>query len=171
MTVLADLHQTTVRREDGTVNRIPIGADRAAISPDMARLALGTPGSASPSGPAPASLRIVEAATGIVLVERTVPAAYFDDLSFSVDGSRLLVASTVDLGGLTGRLQILDASTLLPVGPVASSPYPFSAAAYAQDGNSAITIDSGRLDRWDLNPASWKRIACELAGRSLTNAE
>jgi hypothetical protein len=39
-------------------------------------------------------------------------------------------------------------------------------------GTRVVTLDdNGRGSLWDIQPQSWARRACEVAGRSLTRAE
>jgi hypothetical protein len=45
-------------------------------------------------------------------------------------------------------------------------------AMFLSDGSLLTTGDpDGSVLRWDMDPASWRRIACGMAGRNLTPEE
>jgi WD40 repeat protein len=46
------------------------------------------------------------------------------------------------------------------------------AAAFVNDGSSLVTLyDNARGYEWDVQPQSWARRACQIAGRTLTRSE
>ena len=86
----------------------------------------------------------------------------------SDDGTLLLGSGddgTASLYDLTSRTRIGD-----PIRVAASGAVPVDLA-----GSGAVAAFSGRdLDTavlWDLEPSSWERAACRLAGRNLTRHE
>jgi len=51
-------------------------------------------------------------------------------------------------------------------------PKDFLAAAFTPDGRRLFIVSStGQAWVWDTDPSSWERRACQIAGRSLTEAE
>jgi WD40 repeat protein len=47
-----------------------------------------------------------------------------------------------------------------------------AAAAFVDGGSHLVTIDhNGRGYLWDIQPRSWARRACQIAGRTLTRTE
>ncbi|HXO09647.1 MAG TPA: hypothetical protein VN880_16515, partial [Solirubrobacteraceae bacterium] len=48
----------------------------------------------------------------------------------------------------------------------------YVAAAFVDRGTHLVTLDdNGQGYLWDIQPQSWARRACEVAGRTLTRAE
>jgi WD40 repeat protein/DNA-binding SARP family transcriptional activator len=83
-------------------------------------------------------------------------------ISFSPDGQLLSTS-----GGDDGRLLLFDASTGEQVGTTLSTNA--MAVAFAPDGNSLLIMDGATgVHRWDVDPRSWVRRACSIAGRDLT---
>ncbi len=88
-------------------------------------------------------------------------------LSFSPDG-RILASS-----GSDSKIFLYDVSTGALVGraiePDNSS---WLYAEFRPDRNELVGyFSNGALHRWDLDPASWTRHACEIAGRDMTQEE
>jgi WD40 repeat protein len=85
-------------------------------------------------------------------------------ISFSPDGQLLSTARG------DGRLLLFDAAT----GEAIGTPLTIAAAmsGFAPDGNSVLIFDrGGGVHRWDIDPRSWVRGACSIAGRDLTSDE
>jgi WD40 repeat protein len=90
-----------------------------------------------------------------------------DTMSFSPDGKTL--ATTSD----DGTARLWDVSSGRPIGAAlpgrAGSE---TAAAFVAGGTRLVTLtDDGQGDSWDIQPESWARRACQVAGRTLTRAE
>jgi WD40 repeat protein/DNA-binding SARP family transcriptional activator/KaiC/GvpD/RAD55 family RecA-like ATPase len=85
-------------------------------------------------------------------------------ISFSPDGQ--LLSTT----GGDGKLLLFDATTGEEIGtPLTTTA---AAAAFAPDGNSLLIMDGATgVRRWDVDPRSWVRRACSIAGRDLTSDE
>jgi WD40 repeat protein len=88
-------------------------------------------------------------------------------LNFSPDGQTL--ATTSDDG--TIRLWYVPSGR--PKGnALADLAQGYVAAAFVDRGTHLVTLhDNGRGYLWDIQPQSWARRACEVAGRTLTRAE
>ena len=75
------------------------------------------------------------------------------------------------------KAQLYDASTLEPIG----TPFPTRAAQFGnalsgsievnQPGTMFAQMASGDPLLWHVDPASWLKIACAIAGRNFTSAE
>jgi WD40 repeat protein len=132
---------------------------RVAFSPDGKTLALGGFG----------GTRLVDAATGQPLGEplagHTGPVTF---VSFSGDGSTLASAS------LDGTVILYDVASHQPIGDPLDAGYPggVSTSPLTPDGRElGAGYGDGHILIWDVDPASWQRRACALAGRNLTRAE
>jgi WD40 repeat protein len=90
-----------------------------------------------------------------------------DTVNVSPDGQTL--ATTSD----DGTTRLWDVASGRPVGaalPGLSGHEP--TAAFVDGGTHLVTLhDNGRGDLWDIQPRSWSRRACQVAGRTLTRAE
>jgi WD40 repeat protein len=90
-----------------------------------------------------------------------------DTVTFSPDGQTL--ATTAD----DGTTRLWDVTSGRPIGavlPGLSGHEP--EAAFVAGATRLITLhDNGRGDLWDIQPRSWARRACQVAGRTLTRAE
>jgi WD40 repeat protein len=85
-----------------------------------------------------------------------------ESVAFSPDGRTLVSAagSETILWSVPQRARMATLTT--PVGPVVFSP----------DGHTlAANSTSGNVTLWDVNPASWRRKLCAIAGRDLTDSE
>ena len=88
-------------------------------------------------------------------------------VNFSPDGQTL--ATTSD----DGATRLWDLHSGRPIGtPLPGFAQRDVAAAFVDGGTHLVTLDdNGRGDLWDIQPQSWARRACEVAGRTLTRAE
>jgi hypothetical protein len=84
-------------------------------------------------------------------------------LEYSPDG-RLLVANDAN-----ATMHLIDGPTHEPIGP--ALPSTASASSFGGDDTEVggSYADGGIV--WDVDPAEWRRQACNLAGRNLTQAE
>jgi WD40 repeat protein len=90
-----------------------------------------------------------------------------DTVNFSPDGQTL--ATTSD----DGTTRLWDLASGRPIGAALSGLAGHDlAAAFVDGGTRLVTLhDNGRGDLWDIQPRSWARRACQVAGRPLTRAE
>ena len=88
-------------------------------------------------------------------------------LEFSPDG-RVLTTGSAD-----GTVLQWDVATQRAIGsPLTIEPDAYVAATFARDGSRLFAVPhTGRGVRWDVRPESWKRHACVVAGRELTETE
>ena len=88
-------------------------------------------------------------------------------IEFSPDGSTLATA------GLDGTVGLWDVTTQTPIGtPLTIEPETFGAADLSPDGSRLFAVSAGRRAvRWAVSPEAWKRHACRVAGRGLTQRE
>jgi len=90
-----------------------------------------------------------------------------DTVSFSPDGQTLATTSN------DGTTRLWDVPSGRPIGAALPGPAHHDvAAAFVDGGDSLVTLDDqGRGHLWDVQPRSWARRACHVAGRTLTRAE
>ena len=88
-------------------------------------------------------------------------------VSFSPDGRTL--ATTSD----DGTTRLWDVSSGRPIGTALPGPAQhYVAAAFVDGGTHLVTLDdNGHGNLWDIQPQSWARRACQIAGRTLTRTE
>ena len=132
--------------------------EAVAWSPDGARVATG-----DDSG----NVRLWDAVTGRPVGEpfggHTAPIV---TTSYSPDGELLASA------GYDGRVILRDAVTGEQLGtPLDASPSRYTFARFDAQGRLFVGSDDGAMWRWDVDADSWRRRACAIAGRDLTQAE
>jgi WD40 repeat protein len=132
---------------------------RVAFSPDGNTLALAGDG----------GTRLVDVKTELPLGEplagHTAPVTF---VSFSGDGRTLATAS------LDGTIILYDVASHQPIGNPLDAGYSggVSTSSLTPDGRElATSYGDGHVVIWDVDPASWQRRACALAGRNLTRDE
>jgi WD40 repeat protein len=84
------------------------------------------------------------------------------------------VARQMYLGVVSGGVVAVEQSATLPTNPLLTGDYVYGpdSIAFTPDGRalaSASRDDSIKI--WDVTPESWRHHLCEIAGRSLTEAE
>jgi len=87
-------------------------------------------------------------------------------LAFSPDG-RLLVSGLFD-----GAMTVWDVAGRRRIGPVQQSSGAIVDLSYARDGSALTAVsEQGVVQRWNLNPDYWVRLACRVANRTMTAEE
>jgi len=86
-------------------------------------------------------------------------------LAVSPDGAQF---ATVD--GL-GALRLWDLGSGREIGPPLQVTGETIRLFYVDDGTRLVSSSDGHLTVWNLNPESWRKTACELAGRDMTRDE
>jgi WD40 repeat protein len=88
-------------------------------------------------------------------------------VSFSPDGRTL--ATTSD----DGTTRLWDVSSARAIGTALPGPAQhYVAAAFVDGGTHLVTLDdNSHGNLWDIQPHSWARRACQIAGRTLTRTE
>jgi DNA-binding SARP family transcriptional activator/WD40 repeat protein len=89
-------------------------------------------------------------------------------LAFSPDGSMLAAAHLNDGSPAESPIRLVDVATRQPVGDALIGLPGFS---FSHDGNTMVTQSATSTLLWSLDPAIWRERACEITGRSLTDAE
>jgi hypothetical protein len=132
----------------------------AAFSPDGTLVATG-----SPNG----TVQFRDARTFARLgAPVTVAEGFVSSLAFSPDGS-LLAAGDLNKSIAASTTRLIDVATRQTVGePLVGLPRPPS---FSPDGATMATSSSRNTLLWSLDPVIWRERACEIAGRSLTDAE
>jgi WD40 repeat protein len=87
-----------------------------------------------------------------------------------VDGGARFVTSSFEVGG---RVDLWDTATLQPVGEPLSITTADGYSAVANPRGTKVVFGSwqGVTPVLDVDPHSWQRTACRIAGRNLTRAE
>jgi len=110
----------------------------------------------------------------------TLPLPYMPNaIVFFKGGERFATASATSvtaprgLSGTTAWVDLWDTATLQPVGErlMVPSPDTFHADANARGTKIAVGSYDGIAVVVDVDPRSWQRTACRIAGRNLTRAE
>jgi WD40 repeat protein len=91
-------------------------------------------------------------------------------IAFINDGTRFVTPSILPA---IGRIDLWDTATLQPVGEPLTAPTTESLFSNADPRGTKIAIGSysGITTVLDVDPRSWERAACRLAGRNLTRTE
>ena len=163
---LVEADRTRILRADGSVQALGVGGVAADFLPDGSGLAIADGDSGL--------VRIVGLSTADVATELKIDGRPMT-VDVSGDGSRLLVGVLRPDG--TGALELYALTGGTHLGAVAMTG-PDSAIAVrlearfedAAGGTTAVSV-TDRVRRWDVDPTSWKKKACGLAGRNLTRAE
>jgi WD40 repeat protein/class 3 adenylate cyclase len=150
-------------KEDPTPELLPDTLDDvavAAFSPDGSLAATG-----SPNG----TVQFRDARTFAPLgAPVTVAEGFVSSLAFSPDGS-LLAAGDLNKSIVASTTRLVDVATRQTVGePLVGLP---RSSAFSPDGATMATSSLRNTLLWSLDPAIWRERACEIAGRSLTDAE
>jgi WD40 repeat protein len=150
-------------KEDPTPELLPDTLDDvavAAFSPDGSLAATG-----SPNG----TVQFRDARTFAPLgAPVTVAEGFVSSLAFSPDGS-LLAAGDLNKSIVASTIRLVDVATRQTVGePLVGLPRPPS---FSPDGTTMTTSSLRNTLVWSLDPEIWRARACEIAGRSLTDAE
>ncbi|HEX6899113.1 MAG TPA: WD40 repeat domain-containing protein [Thermoanaerobaculia bacterium] len=92
---------------------------------------------------------------------------FLSAIATSPDGRFLATA------GRDRRISLWDArSGTLIAGPLAGHRYEIASLAFEDGGKTLLSADNkGTLIRWDVDPASWRRLARRVANRELTAEE
>jgi WD40 repeat protein/DNA-binding SARP family transcriptional activator len=90
-----------------------------------------------------------------------------DTINISPDGRTLATTST------DGTTRLWDLASGRPLNATLPGLAQHDvAAAFVNNGNSLVTLyDNGQGYEWDIQPQSWARRACQIAGRTLTRSE
>jgi len=141
---------------DGAVRPLGLGVEALGLawSPDGERLAVTTRDGT-------VGLRDVDAGRWVAPLSDREPFAGWAP-TFAADGSEWAVHASGRVGRWDGRTgAFLGGVTVEGV-----------AVRYIPDGSELLVAeDLGPVRRWDLDPASWVRAACAVAGRDLSEAE
>jgi WD40 repeat protein/DNA-binding SARP family transcriptional activator len=88
-------------------------------------------------------------------------------VSFSPDG-RMLATTSHD-----GTTRLWEIPSGRPIGTALPGPaQQYVAGAFVDGGTHLVTLDdNGHGNLWDIQPQSWARRACRIAGRTLTRTE
>ena len=154
---IQDVGQVLVDTAQGTVRPLDLGFDAFGLawSPDGERLAVTTTDGA-------VGLYDVAAERWIAPMTDRQPFAGWAP-AFAPDGSEWTVLASGRVGRWDGRTGAFLGAVTVGSG---------GAVGYAADGSALLVAqDSGPVRRWDLDPASWVRTACAVAGRDLSEAE
>jgi WD40 repeat protein len=116
-------------------------------------------------------LTVYDSATGRRRQARDLPS--FGGVGY-VHGGQWLAATS---GGGAPSAQLYNASTLTTIG----IPFPLSGGTisggtigpvYTNTSGTRFSVtEIDKSDVWDTDPADWQTIACQIAGRNLTQAE
>jgi hypothetical protein len=97
----------------------------------------------------------------------TVAEGVVVSLAFSPDGS--LLAAGDFKSAAVSTIRLVDVATRQTVGePLVGLPVPPS---FSPDGTTMATSSLSNTLLWSLDPVIWRERVCEIAGRSLTDAE
>ena len=105
--------------------------------------------------------------TGEASVGRSRDITSLYGTAVSPDGSVIAAAHV-----FTSSVALFDAETLRPIGrPIAAGALDgYEVMMFTPDGDLLADARFG-VNRWDMDPDEWQRIACRTAGRNLTRTE
>jgi DNA-binding SARP family transcriptional activator/WD40 repeat protein len=175
-----DGHQLVVETTTNTISLVDVGTGRIDWTRTVREGALAGDFALSPDGATIASsyfvgntghLQFLDTATG---TPRTGAVLSTTGGFGYVYGGHWLIASQYVA---TQQAQLYDAATLEPIG----APFPTgtvppgiaSSGPIAVNGSGTMFAETTRLDPilWHVDPDSWLKLACDIAGRNLTSAE
>jgi DNA-binding SARP family transcriptional activator/WD40 repeat protein len=175
-----DGHQLVAETTTNTISLVDIGTGRIDWTRTVHEGALAGDFALSPDGATIASsyfvgatghLQFLDTATGThrtgTLVSTTGGFGY-------LYGGRWLIASQYLA---TQQAQLYDAATLEPIGapfPTGTVPPGIASSGPIEvNGSGTMFAETTRLDPilWHVDPDSWLKIACAIAGRNLTSTE
>jgi WD40 repeat protein len=90
-------------------------------------------------------------------------------VGMSVDPSGHTLATA---GNDDGDIILWDIASRRQIGTALTGNGPYPYVFYSRDGRRLLAVSpAGPITRWDVDPESWKRRACDIAGRNLTRDE
>jgi WD40 repeat protein len=174
----AGCHNSEIRLWD-VASRLPRGEPRVVPGESMTSIAFNPDGTVLATGLGDSTVMVWDV-EHLQLVEtfRGGRASGVNDVAFSADGTTLAVGhgdATVQLWDVPSRqlLGVLSAAHGGPILDVEMSPngLTLAAAATCHTGDALDRCINSEVRVWDLDPASWRARACDLAGRNLTREE
>jgi hypothetical protein len=144
-----------------------------AFSPDSKTLAVFS----IPPGQASGQLDIRDATTGALRATQSVPYLPAPHGVVFLRGGAWLVTSEGAGPGSSAaptRVDLWDAASLQPIGDPLTVPADAAYLTPNRGGDKLSTgadADNGLPLVWNMNPASWETIACQIAGRNISRAE
>jgi len=169
---IATLFDTGTGRRRGVIKLHDGSMTTASFSPDgrtFAAVNVNYSGSEASGG-----VDLFDVATGKRRARLSVPNIAFTPLSITfIRGGAAFVTTSVDQAASgAGSLQIWDTATLRPIGeplPVTAGPTWLSSSP---DGTRVVHGTAGDAAvLWEVDVAGWQRMACDIAGRTLTRVE
>jgi WD40 repeat protein len=162
-----------IDRATGKDQGLPFGGDAAAFSPDGKLLVLASRTDEVDGVKRPSMLRVLDAPTATPIRDLDIDLA---PTGVAIDPTGTVAAVIGETGsgkGALGALELVDLATGDAL-PVTSIKNRFLSVTFASDGGHTVATtldDAGKVQRWDLDPASWRALACAIAGRNLSLAE
>jgi WD40 repeat protein len=172
---IATLFDTRTGRRRGVIALDRGTMPAAAFSPDGRTIAVVN---ATYRGDASTGVEFYNVATGKRRAFLSLPniAPSFGSIAYIRGGAAFVTESVDKIDSAddpgAGSLQIWDTATLRPIGEPLAMPGIPTPTSSSPDGKRIVTGTTGNFAVvWDVNVASWRRTACETAGRKLTRVE